>query len=267
MIQIGFLFQLNYNFVIENQQSAKQIFEFLPAGLAYGLGISEDQVVMQALRPYDTIGQLGYVTTLAMAYVPSECVNALSLDIHTPPSPLYNNPNVSVNTLVNIINPAISILAGGDLNGTPIGTGTGSPTSTVSAIVSEGAPLGGGTDNSSSIKGTSVGIGVGVCVGAAVYGAAMFFVAQRYKKRRQQHRRSASYIDTSSMARSEMATGAGAPLFSGGLRTQSGNGDYDTSGYGYYSGRNSGGSGGSGGSAGRQQISAPVMAENSLGWN
>lgn len=221
---------------------------------------------MQTLQPYDTTATLGYVTTLAMAFIPTSYVNDLSLDIHTPPSLLYRHPDLIINTLMNKINPSFPILAGGDIGGSSPGTGTGSPTSTVSAIISEGAPLG-GADNSSSIKGTSVGIGVAVVAGAAVYGAAMFFVAQRYKKRRQLHRRSSSIIDTSSMAQShsEIVTGAGAALMSGGRGASAG--DYGD-GYGYgYSGRNSRGSGHTGGSSGRQQISAPVMAENSLGWN
>ena len=253
--------------MVAHQQSAKQIFQFLPEGIAYGLNITVDEVVMQTLQPYDTMSTLGYVTTLAKAYIPSSFVDQLSLAILTPSNILYHNPNPSVYTLVNTINPAFPILPGGDLGGSNPSTGVGSPTSTVSAIVSAGAPLGGGSDNTSSIKGTSVGIGVGVVAGAAVYGAAMFFVAQRYKKRRSLHRRSSSIIDTTSMAQShsEIMAGTGAALMSGG-RAQSG-GDYND-GYGYgYSGRNSRGSGRSGVSSGRQQISAPVMAENSLGWN
>ncbi|MCJ1415885.1 hypothetical protein MMC32_002219 [Xylographa parallela] len=233
-------------------------------GLAYGLGLDLSGVTMQTLQPYDTTATLGYVTTLAMAYIPSSFVNDLSLDIHTPTSALYANPNDSVNTLVSMINPSFPILAGGDLGGANPGTNTGSPTSTASAVITEGAPIGAGTDNSSSVKAASVGIGMGVVAGAALYGAAMFFVAKRYRKRNSIHRRSPSLIDTSSMSQShgEMTSGAGAALMSGG-RGYSG-GDYDTYGY---SGRDSRGSGRSGGSSGRQNISAPVMAENSLGWN
>jgi len=257
---------LNFQFVSGNQDSARQIFSLLPPGIAYGLNIDVNQVVLRSLNASDTVATLGYFTTLAMAYIPSSYVNALSLDIHTPPSLLYNNPDHMTNVLMNTINPSIPILAGGAIGGSPPGSGTGPSTATVSAIITEGAPLG-GAENSSSIKGTSVGIGVAVVAGAAVYGAAMFFVAQRYKKRRQLHRRSSSIIDTSSMAQthSEIATGAGAALMSGGRGGSAG--DYGD-GYGYgYSGRNSRGSGHTGGSSGRQQISAPVMAENSLGWN
>ena len=265
LIQIGFLYPLNYEFVVANDLSIKQIFHYLPLGVAYGLGLDQGQVLMQTLQPYDTTQSLGYVTTLAMAFVPSSFVNALSLDIHNPVSTFYANPDDSVNTLVSMINPSFPIQAGGDLGGTNPGTVAGSPTSTASAIISEGAPLGGGSDNTSSVKAASVGIGVGVCVGAAVYGAAMFFVAKRYRKRNSIHRRSPSLIDTSSMAQShgEMMTGAGAALMSGGGGHSAGDYPYQDS----YGGRDSRGSGRSGGSSGRQQISAPVMAENSLGWN
>ena len=252
---------------MKNQLSVAQIFEYLPEGMAYGLNLPMDQVTMQSLQPYDTTATLGYVTTLAFAYIPTVNVTTLSLDLHTPASALYNNPDESVKTLVSMINPSFPILAGGLLGGSNTGTVTGSSTSTASAIISEGAPLGGGMDNSSSVKGTSVAIGLGVVGAAAVYGAAMFFVAQRYRNRRSAHNRSPSMIDTSVLAQhpGERASGAVAALMSGArddvVRSTSPYGGYG----GTYSGRNSRGSGRSG-STGRQ-ISAPVMAENSLGWN
>ena len=267
LVQIGFLYPLNYEFVVMHQLSIAQIFNYLPEGIAYGLNLATQDITMQTLQPYDTTETLGYVTTLAFAYIPTINVTTLSLDIHTPASALYNNPDESVKTLVSMINPSFPILAGGILGGSNPASVTGSSTSTASAIISEGAPLGGGMDNSSSVKGTSVAIGLGVVGAAAVYGAAMFFVAQRYRnKRRSAHNRSPSMIDTSVLAQQpgERASGAAAALMSGGrddvMRSTSPYG-----GYGTYSGRNSRGSGRSG-STGRQ-ISAPVMAENSLGWN
>ena len=242
---------------------AAQIFQFLPQGIAYGLSVPNDQVVMQELLPYDTTATLGYVTCLAMAYVPSDQVNPLQLDIYTPSSQLYHNPNASVSTLMGVINPAIGIIPG-SLNGQTPGSPTGSPSSPTGTMNQAGAPLGSGSDNSSSVKGTSAAIGVGVVAGAAVYGAAMFLIAKRYKKTRSLHRRSPSLIDTGSMMQSpgESMAGASAALMSGGR----GEGVRSTSPSNWFY-RDSRGSGNSGGSSGRQQISAPVMAENSLGWN
>jgi hypothetical protein len=74
------------------------------------------------------------------------------------------------------------------------------------------------------------------------YGAAMILVARRFKKKRQSHRRSSS-------------------VQTGGDGWMSGP----------YNPENSRASQGSGDTSGRsvrtQQISAPVMSENSLGWN
>ena len=269
LIQIGFLYPLNYQFVVEHQLSIAQIFSYLPEGLAYGLSIPVAQVLMQSLQPYDTTETLGYVTTLAFAYIPTIMVDTLKTSIHVPASPLYQNPDGSVHTLMSMINPAFPVLAGVNLDGgSTTATTTGTFTSTASAIVLGGAPLGGGMEQSSSVKGTSVAIGIGVVASAAVYGAAMFFVAQRYKKRRQYHRRSPSLINTDPMAQShrEIASGAATALMSGARGPDYRSTSPNYGGY-YHSERNSRGSGRSGDSSVRQQISAPVMAENSLGWN
>ncbi|MCJ1303337.1 hypothetical protein MMC08_006145, partial [Hypocenomyce scalaris] len=172
---------------------------------------------MQTLQPYDTSESLNYITTLAMAYIPSDMVDNLSLDLHTPPSKLYNNPDGSTNTLMSMINPSVPIMAGSAIGDTS-SSGTGSAAASSSAaIVQDGSPLGAGAGNSSPVKGTSVGIGVGVVAGAAAYGAAMFFVARRYRKRRQGHQRSPSLMHSPSMrSHGDMMGGAAAALMSGG---------------------------------------------------
>jgi hypothetical protein len=94
--------------------------------------------------------------------------------------------------------------------------------------------------------------------GATLYGAAMFLVARRYKRKNAGHQRSSSVILGGNRRPGEVSA-----LVSGGV------------GAGYQStGRNSGGSGStdSGSSrgthgSGRSYISPPMMAENSLGWN
>ena len=122
------------------------------------------------------------------------------------------------------------------------------------------APIGDGIGSSPPVKASSVAIGVGVACGAAAYGAAMFFVARRYKKRRQSHMRSPSMFSSPVMSHVGADPAAQQALMSGAM-----NGERSVSPF--YDRAESRGSGRSGASSARQQISAPVMAENSLGWN
>ena len=250
MVQFGFDGQLNYDFVISQQRAVDEIFDDLPLGVSYGLAIDNSSVVMQSLQPYDTTAMYGYITTVAMCYVPEDMVSELQDQLTRSWSQLYKNPDDSVHTIMSVINPNFPLIPGSAFGGA---TGTGGPSATASTTANGGDPLA-NNNSGSSVSGTTVGIGVGVAAGAALYGAAMFFVAKRYRKRKNLHRRSPSLIDTTSMAQSngEMMTGAGAALM-GGSRD------------GWGSGRNSRGSDRSGPSG--RGISAPVTAENSLGWN
>jgi len=261
LIQIGFNYSLNYQFVLDHPVTQRQIFSYTPKGIAFDLGINPNQVKMQRLEAINLTGTPGhnYFATLAMAYIPTDMVDRLRLDLLTPPSLIYRNPDSSTNMLMARIDPAFGILANQPYGGGSSGTyANGNTGASASAGPGDGAPLGGNADSSSSVKGTSVGIGVGVVAGAAVYGAAMFFVARRYRRKRQGHYRSRSLIDTADMVQSS-GGGASAALMSGsrgdGWRSV-------TPGYDGRDSRNSGRSGST-----RAQISAPVMAENSLGWN
>jgi hypothetical protein len=242
---------------VSNSVSSAQIFDWLPTGVAYGLGLQPDQVVMQSLVPLDTMSRLGYITTLAMAYIPATEFDTLSLDLHTPTSALYNNPDASVNQLMNYIDPSIPLQPGSDLPGAG-STGSGSqPTPTPNTGIFSTQPQ---QKQSSSAAGSTAGIATGVVGAAAAYGAAMFFVARRYKKRRQSHRRSSSTFGGPEMMQtgSPALLGGANAVMSGG-RTSPGESSHD---------RNSRGSGTSGSNSARtQQISGPMMAENSLGWN
>lgn len=115
LIQIGFNYELNYGFVVSHSMASRQIFSYLPQGIADGLGISVENVIMNSLVPYDTQAQLGYITTLALLYIPQSMVSTLALDIHIPTSQLYNDPDPSVNTMMRYINSAIPITAGSTL--------------------------------------------------------------------------------------------------------------------------------------------------------
>jgi hypothetical protein len=261
MVQLGFLFALNYEFVVGNPLSSAQIFQYLPLGVADGLGLRGDEIVMHSLAPLDTTLELGYVTTLAMAYMPSNMVSTLGLDLHVPAAAIYCNNDPSVNTLMNYIDPAIPLTPGSTLSGSAAtGTGSGSQATSTSNSGNNGVFNTNDQNTSSSVTTTTAGVAVGAVCGAAAYGAAMFFIARRYKKRKQAHRRSSSLISPSEMRQSSsppLLSGANAYMSGG--RTTPGTGGND---------RNSRGSGRSNGNSARtQQISAPMMAENSLGWN
>jgi hypothetical protein len=258
LIQLGFLFSLNYQFVVANSTSSLQIFAYLPPCIADGLGLKPEEIVMHSLVPYNTQATLGYITTIALAFIPTNMVTTLQLDLHSPMATIYNNPDVTLNTLANYINPAIPIT--GSLIGGSGASGTGS-----SSVATSGAASGNGgvfnpdsQDQTPAVQGATAGIVVGAVGAAAAYGAAMFFVARRYKRRKQGHRRSSSIQSPAEMRQSSSQVLMGGVFMSGGRTTPSA----------APTGRDCRGSGRSAGNSARtQQISAPMMAENSLGWN
>ncbi|TKA47652.1 hypothetical protein B0A54_02026 [Friedmanniomyces endolithicus] len=257
LIQIGFNYGLNYPFVVNSENATAQVFAYLPQGIAYGLGLSTKQVVMNALLPYDTSRSSGFIATLAQAYVPSDQVSNLGASLHAPTGNLYQNPDPTVKTLMNMINPVIPLIPGALMeNGSP--TSTYNPAATTSAAAGDGAPIGGDSGSSQPVQGKSVGIGVGAVAGAAIYAAAMVYVARRYRQKRKSHER-ASSIPTAGEMSQASGGGMGGYFMSGanGLRSPTASG-----------GRGSRHSDGSGGPSVRDQgISHPIMAENSLGWN
>jgi hypothetical protein len=279
LIQIGFNYGLNYGFVAGSSTAISQIFAFLPQGIAYGLGIDAEHVKMNAIMPYDTSNELGYMTTLAQAYIPSDLVDQLQLDLHTPVSNLYGNPTSSIRTLMSMINPSLPVQPGASLDGTV--SHDKNPAATTSAAAGDGAPIGGDSGSSQPVRGTSVGIGVGACAGAALYAAAMVYVARRYKKKRARHARTpsvpASQPEMSQRGSNYTGGGMGGYFMSGANGHNSGTGRASAAVTASSGGRSSG-SGATRGSRnsdhssnGRsvreQGISAPVMSENSLGWN
>ncbi|MCJ1352476.1 MAG: hypothetical protein MMC33_002460 [Icmadophila ericetorum] len=107
LIQVGFQYSLNWPFVSGNTAASNEIFQYLPIGIAYGLGINVDQVTMYLLEEDNTEASLGYITTVALAYIPSTLVTTLATDVNTPTSQLYNNPNSNVKEIVSFINPGV----------------------------------------------------------------------------------------------------------------------------------------------------------------
>ncbi len=267
LIQIGFREGYNYPFVVDNDRAAAQIFKLLPEALSEAAGFDISKAQVKRLVPLDTQNSLGYITTCAVVSYPISMVDTLSIDIKLPNSALYNNRDQLIFNLTQQINPAIPITLGASIDGAG-GSAGGTSGSTGGGGTSNSDPFGssGGTDNSgqsSSQRGTTAGIVSGAVAVAAAYGVVMFVVARRYKRKKQSHRRASSISSPSEMSE----PGRGSPALMGGALLSR---DF-TSSYGAVpSGqRNSQGSGRSGaGNSGRTQfISAPVAAENSLGWN
>ena len=240
-------------------------------GVTSCLGIPKDKLVMQYLQPYNTVSTNGYITTLAMSYIPSELVDKLSVMMLNPNSCVFTQTpdsesgrksvdakkgSESVKTLMGMIDPTIPLLAGSSLNGgTPINSANDAAASNGDG--EDGAPGSDEGQNGGPVRPSSVGIAVGAVCGAAVYGAAMFLVARRYKKRRAAHQRASSVISGGARRPAETSNLMSGGRNSYGTRFPNGRGS-----------RNSDRSDESGsGRSGRTYISPPVMAENSLGWN
>ncbi|KAM0281774.1 hypothetical protein ACHAQH_003356 [Verticillium albo-atrum] len=256
LLQVGFLYAENYDFVSKNPMAAAQVFTYLPIALAEGAKIDLSKVKVTRLVPYDTMQSLGYITTLARFYYPESMVDQLRMDIKIPNSLLHNNPEQLIYNLTQNINPAIDIIPGSENieGGDGDATSSGSPDGNDDMFdnkESESTPI---------QTGTAAAIGIGAVGVAAAYGAAMFLIARRYKRKKQAHRRASSISGTSSEMR---YTGNGSPAMMGGALMSR-----DFSNYGGVAGgRDSHGSGRTGNSGRTAKISAPVAAENSLGWN
>ena len=257
---------LNYDFVSKNPKAAAQIFSYLPVALSYAGGFDMSKIVMLQLVPLDTSRSLGFFTTLARFYYPRSLLETLRVDVKVPYSMLYTNPDLLVYNLTQQINPAIEVLPddAADL------TGSGAA---ATASSNPGGDLFNQPPGKQSPQemGKTAGIVVGSFGVALAYGAAMFIVARRYKRKKQAHQRSSS-VSHGTGSSGMRYTGSGSPALMGGALLSR---DFSTSAYGGVSsggaagGRDSHGSGrsGAGNSARTAYISAPMAAENSLGWN
>lgn len=257
-IQIGFLFPLNYEFVAKNTVAAAQIFKYLPQALSTAGGFSQDQVVVTKLVPYDTRGKWGYVTTLAKLYYPEALLDTLQMDLWAPNSKIYNSGNAIAEDLTAVINPKIDIFG----NIEEEGPNKGGKDDDDSSGGGGDAFDSGSSGSSSSQKATTAGIAVGAIGLSAMYGAAMFIVARRYKRKRQAHRRASSISGSDASSDMQYAPNGSPALMGGALLSQ----DYSNYGAATRESQGSGRTGGNG-SARTANISAPVATENSLGWN
>jgi len=272
-IQIAFLYGFNYGFLVMTPKAAAQILTKLPSLLSYQGGFEPAKVGVRRLVPYDTQDALGYVTSLAVVTYPQSLVDQLRMDMHIPTAPLWQNPRALEFNMSLEINTAIDITLGSTLEWGPSGSNGGAATpSNGPNDVFNGDN---GSEQSSAQKGMTAGIAVGAVFISAAYGGAMFVIARRYKKKKQSHHR------TSSMATPSAMRHTGSPALMGGaLLSRDFTSTYGGVG-GVAGGRESHGSHGTQGSHGTHgsgrtgtqnsgrtaYISAPVAAENSLGWN
>jgi hypothetical protein len=254
--QVCFKWPLNYPFVSAND-GGQQIFHYLPIAIADGLNISLAEVKNYGLKPLNTMEYSGFITTLAMFTIPEDLQTKLAAQLRNPADPFWHNKDPTVNALTNLINTACPLAAGNlPADGPAAGSSGGGDSSSTDGNSNNGGAMGGDIGASRKVNSTSAIVASSAIVGAIAYGAAMFFVARRYRNKRMGHQRSSSVPSTGRNTFGSIPGGAAAWM------------------HGARNGRMTPGSRGSHGSStsqGRsvrtQQISAPVMAENSLGWN
>lgn len=253
LIQIGFDYSLNYPFIVAHPLSVAQIFQYLPAGVSYGLAIDSTNVSMRSIEPYQS-QSAGYVISVALAYIPKSLISTLDAMIHTPTSQLYRNPNTSVNTLMNLIDPSIPLIPGtADSSPNPkANSAAPSPSATSAPRPSSSNDAGGiqgnkaGVQNSgsldqpvqsnSTVSSRTVGIAVGTVTGAIAYAGLMVIAARSYRKKKNV---SLDGRDSPYLATGGPESDAGSANSQASVRS---------------------------GPIPREQISEPVMSENSLGW-
>nr|QID05676.1 signaling mucin protein MSB2 [Beauveria bassiana] len=161
LIQLGFLFPLNYVFVSQNLQAAAQIFEVLPRALAHGT-VQPSAIEVARLVPYDTQATAGYITTIAKLYFPKVSVNQLQKDILDSHSAIYTKGGDLERNLTALIDVTIKIT---DDNG--------SSDCALSCAASSG------TANSSKQKGVTAGAVVGSAAFCGVLGLGVFQIYRR----------------------------------------------------------------------------------------
>ncbi|KFA64006.1 hypothetical protein S40285_05486 [Stachybotrys chlorohalonatus IBT 40285] len=259
-IQIGFFYPLNYMFVVENPTAAAQIFRYLPQALADAGNFDISRVQISRLVPYDTRERWGYWTCIAKLHYPETLVDSLQMDLWAPNSALYTNELPIVHNLTAIINPRIDLF-GNDEDSLGSGDDSGGDAAPPNNDPFDSGDTG---NQSSSQQATTAGIAVGAFGLSVMYGAAMFIVARRYKRKRQAHMRSSS-MGSSDMSEAQYGYNGSPALMGGALMSQEFTANYG----GVAGGRDSHGSNrsGMGNSVRTANISAPVAAENSLGWN
>jgi hypothetical protein len=255
--QLGFKQGLNYKFVAEND-GGNQIFLYLKMAIADALQLKESEVINYGLKAADTWDTLGWGQTLAVFMIPGPLNDTLRQQVSLPGTAFYNNKNETVNVLTSLVDPTSFSEYSPSKPG--YSNNAANPQASATDGPAQGGAMGGDMAASHPINGTAAGVAAGAVIGALAYGAAMFFVARRYREKRLAHKRSNSIANSSRYTYGSVG-GLGGNAWMSGAR----NGRLSA---GMPGSRGSQGSDSSNGRSVRtQQISAPVMAENSLGWN
>lgn len=110
LIYIPFLHELNWEVVTTDYHAAAKIIDLLPMALSHGRGFPQSDVKVERLIPLDTQENLGYITTVALAYYPSGFIGDLLVDLRFPLSRLYNNPDAHVSNFTALINSDFDIV-------------------------------------------------------------------------------------------------------------------------------------------------------------
>jgi len=234
---------LNYPFVVQHSVTVAQIFETLPVANSYALSIPGSDVVVQSLQPYSTSQ---YTATVALFYIPSDLVNSLQVQILATNSLLYSQSDPTAQQLVDQIDPTIPLLADTS-NSAAGGSSAGSGSQDGSTDLSNSGPNGGSLDSvqssdtssTSTPTGKQAAIGAGAAAAALAYAALMFLGAKKFRQQSTQ-----AQLDRRGHSRVSSITGErpASPPFAQSYRS----------------------SGSSGRPVRGQNISAPLMTENSL---
>lgn len=248
----------------------------LPSLLARGNPTLENRIVFKIFKACWKGDELA--SAIALVYVPDDFnVDELQAELNNYKSAIYQTNDAELRDIIDHLarpltkeDPLLSLrntqcppgtgispdAAPGQPQGMPKPSDSGSSSP---PGLGDNAP-GDAPSSKGSLK--TAGAVVGAVGASVLYGTAMFIIARRYKRKKQSHRRSNSI--TNNQNSSEMRyTGMGSPAFAGGALLSHEHISYGAD------GRDSRGSGRSGmGSSSRTaNISAPVAAENSLGWN
>jgi hypothetical protein len=99
---------LNYAFVAQNLTRIAQIFKLMSSPIAAALNIDRAEIFLQCLEPRDTIAEVGFITTLAMMYIPTYTVSTLRLLLLDPSSSFFQDPDPASRELTKTIDFSIS---------------------------------------------------------------------------------------------------------------------------------------------------------------
>ncbi|RPA84063.1 hypothetical protein BJ508DRAFT_324050 [Ascobolus immersus RN42] len=200
LVRLGFDKHMHYAHLLAHPIAIRQIFEFLPMGIAYGLGLENANATpIHLIQPFHSRRELGYIRTLVFVYIPRSKLEELDNKRYQFRSGLYNNSNRLVRKMMSYLDPTVPLrgqMSGSDLeenSGEPMtapdGDWLNGPDATAVAEDKDiEATDGPESDNEKGDYGKTnvVGAAVGAALGAMFFGAlATFFILRkRYTRRK-----------------------------------------------------------------------------------